>query len=389
MSTESVATHTGAWQRRAAWALALAAFPLLLVGGLVTTYRVGMAVPDWPTTFGYSMFSYPLDQMLENVGVTIEHGHRMFATLVGVLTIVTLLLGLRGAPRVVGGLVALGLVFEFVGFGSLIARSGTGAAGTGVLDPATLLWLALSAATFSTLVLSSRVPAFLRAATLVHALVVGQGLLGGSRVLENATQLAFLHGALAQLVWASIAALLVVASVRWSAGEPRSSASSAGVWPIAALAFFLVYTQIVAGAWLRHSGRMDALGVHGIGAFAVTAVLIVLAQRLGALARSGEPAATVFASLQRWIWILLGVQIALGLLATVAIFFWSGGFAGRVSMGEAISATLHVAVGAALLGVTLAAWMWSAREVRQPDPNPDSSRQPARPAGIPSLGRTA
>ena len=389
MSTQSDPNHAGAWQRRTAWALAVAAFPLLLVGGLVTTYRVGMAVPDWPTTFGYSMFSYPLDQMLENVGVTIEHGHRMFATVVGVLTILTLLVGLRGAPRAGAGLAVLGLLFEFVGWGSLIARSGADAVGAGGLTPSALGWLALSAAIFLGLVLSSRVPAFLRAATLVHVLVVGQGLLGGSRVLENAQQLAFLHGALAQLVWASIAALMVVASVRWSMNEPRDPASSAGVRPIAALSFFLVYTQIVAGAWLRHSGRLDALGVHGIGAFAVTAVLLLLAQRLSLAARGEGPARAIFASLRRWIWILLAVQIALGLLATLGIFVWSGGFAGRVSMGEAISATLHVAVGAALLGVTLAAWMWAARGERQPDPHPDSDRQPARPVAVPNLGRTA
>jgi cytochrome c oxidase assembly protein subunit 15 len=40
-------------------ALACATFPLLWVGGLVTTTKAGMAVPDWPNTFGYNLFLYP------------------------------------------------------------------------------------------------------------------------------------------------------------------------------------------------------------------------------------------------------------------------------------------------------------------------------------------
>ena len=58
---------------------------------LVTTYRVGMAVPDWPTTFDHSMFAYPLEEMLESWSVTLEHSHRMLATVVGALTLATVI----------------------------------------------------------------------------------------------------------------------------------------------------------------------------------------------------------------------------------------------------------------------------------------------------------
>jgi hypothetical protein len=44
---------------RWAVALACATFPLLWVGGLVTTTDAGMAVPDWPMTYGYNLFLYP------------------------------------------------------------------------------------------------------------------------------------------------------------------------------------------------------------------------------------------------------------------------------------------------------------------------------------------
>ncbi len=39
-------------------------WPLIWVGGLVTTYDAGMAVPDWPATYGYNLFLYPYKSWL-------------------------------------------------------------------------------------------------------------------------------------------------------------------------------------------------------------------------------------------------------------------------------------------------------------------------------------
>jgi cytochrome c oxidase assembly protein subunit 15 len=64
-------------------AVASVAFLLLLAGGLVTSNNAGLAVPDWPTSFG-SMYKLP--RMVG--GVKFEHGHRMIAELLGLLTIV-------------------------------------------------------------------------------------------------------------------------------------------------------------------------------------------------------------------------------------------------------------------------------------------------------------
>ena len=52
------------WPHRLAVVLACATFPLLFIGGLVTSKGAGLAVPDWPTTFGYNMFLYPWSQMV-------------------------------------------------------------------------------------------------------------------------------------------------------------------------------------------------------------------------------------------------------------------------------------------------------------------------------------
>ncbi len=76
------------YRRVAHWmALGAAVFtlPLLYVGGSVTTYRVGLAVPDWPETFGINMFLF---NMWEHpFGVRVEHSHRLYGAAVGLFTL--------------------------------------------------------------------------------------------------------------------------------------------------------------------------------------------------------------------------------------------------------------------------------------------------------------
>jgi cytochrome c oxidase assembly protein subunit 15 len=53
-------------------------WPLIWVGGLVTTYDAGMSVPDWPGTYGYNLFLYPYETWLFGpFDLFIEHGHRL------------------------------------------------------------------------------------------------------------------------------------------------------------------------------------------------------------------------------------------------------------------------------------------------------------------------
>jgi len=51
--------------------------------GLVTSHGAGMAVPDWPNTYGYNMFAFPFSKWVG--GVLYEHSHRLMATFVGVI----------------------------------------------------------------------------------------------------------------------------------------------------------------------------------------------------------------------------------------------------------------------------------------------------------------
>ena len=74
------------WLNRFVWFTAFATLLLICSGGMVTSKGVGLAVPDWPTTFGYNMFLFPVSKWIG--GVLFEHTHRLIASAVGFLTII-------------------------------------------------------------------------------------------------------------------------------------------------------------------------------------------------------------------------------------------------------------------------------------------------------------
>ena len=298
--------------------LAAMTLALLLLGGLVTTYRVGMAVPDWPQTMGRNMFAYPLDEMLSSGwGVTLEHSHRLWASAVGLVTLMLVVVcALRRARR-------------------------------GLLQLASIALVA----------------------------VIVQGVLGGTRVLENNVELAFLHGAFAQVFYGLVIALWVLSSRRWetAAGEAQGLSMQSGareqaaaalsrVARFAAVVLAVVYAQVVLGAWLRHSGQLLALVLHILAACAVFGLVFWLARAVrGAVPQDAEGRLLPARALSRWLLGALYAQVLFGVLATVAILGISRGFEGRVSMLEALTATIHVALGASLLGGVVASWMWTRR----------------------------
>src|SRR5215468_7349229 len=73
------------WLHRFAVLTALATLGLIGMGGLVTSNEVGMAVPDWPTSYGYNMFALPIH--FWQGGIFYEHSHRLWASCVGVLVV--------------------------------------------------------------------------------------------------------------------------------------------------------------------------------------------------------------------------------------------------------------------------------------------------------------
>src|SRR5579862_9327249 len=73
------------WLHRLAVLTAAATFPLIFMGGLVTSHQAGMSVPDWPNSYGYNMFLFPPSKWVG--GILYEHTHRLMGTVVGFLAI--------------------------------------------------------------------------------------------------------------------------------------------------------------------------------------------------------------------------------------------------------------------------------------------------------------
>src|SRR4026209_1464924 len=73
------------WLALFALLTALSTLVLICIGGLVTSHEAGMAVPDWPNSFGYNMFLFPVSQWAG--GILYEHSPRLVASIVGVLVV--------------------------------------------------------------------------------------------------------------------------------------------------------------------------------------------------------------------------------------------------------------------------------------------------------------
>lgn len=86
MTTDSVLPSTRIWLRRYTKLVAVATLCLIFLGGQVKSHEAGLAVPDWPTTYGQNMFLYPIQDWVGNIFH--EHFHRVFAASVGLLCIV-------------------------------------------------------------------------------------------------------------------------------------------------------------------------------------------------------------------------------------------------------------------------------------------------------------
>lgn len=270
------------------------ALVLVVIGGAVTTYRAGMEVPDWPATFNENMWTYSLSEMLQKgYGVTLEHTHRLWAS-------------------------ALGLVAFTVMLTTYIHRSR---------------------------------PALKAMAWATGGAIAVQAVVGGTRVLEVSQNLAFLHGVIAQAVFATIAVLAVMASRTWQRMERSPSEYAGGAIALGPWVAGLLYVQIALGAWLRHHGVALALMIHGTFALVVVAMVLVFAKQLGVAGREGAERGADRAPLIRLERLVIGAlaaQFLLGLLATYGIYSVSGGMDKPVSVGEAVFATGHVLVGSVL-----------------------------------------
>jgi cytochrome c oxidase assembly protein subunit 15 len=237
------------WLNRFAILTALATLSLIGLGGLVTSHGVGMAVPDWPNTYGYNMFFFPVSQWVG--GIFYEHTHRLVASGVGLLTtILAIWLYGKSARRVLrwGGLVLLAVGLATFILTPLRWRDGSVSAALGVL--------AVGVSGFWPRREPS--PAWLRRLGLIAFIaVVVQGVLGGLRVVLFKDEIGIFHATLAQLFFALVCAIALFTSRWWQETASSVSVSDLGAfykdrWIVVG-ATSLILCQLILGASMRHA----------------------------------------------------------------------------------------------------------------------------------------
>jgi len=277
---------------------------LILAGSFVTSTDSGLSVPDWPTTYGWNMFTFPLSKMVG--GIFYEHGHRLIASAVGVLTI--------------------GL--------------------------AIWLWLADP----------RRWMRWLGVAAL--GAIVAQGVLGGLTVLfflPPAVSTA--HAGLAEIFFCITVAIAVFTSPSWKA--TTSPVDDGRLRFIATLTTALIYTQILIGAVMRHTGAGLAIPDfpwmfgHVVPDHWSATIAVHFAHRMGALI-----VATAVISTAAYIWRKHTDRVELAnpalKLMIFTVFQVTLGALTVLSHRQVAINSLHVVCGALVLttslAITLRAW---------------------------------
>jgi heme a synthase len=291
---------------------------LIFVGGLVTSNQAGLSVPDWPTSYGWNMFTFPYSKWVG--GIRYEHVHRLIASFVGFLTVVL----------------------------------------------ASWTWM-------------QERRRWLRNLSLVALMaVITQGILGGLTVKYLLpTSISMTHACLAQTFFCMTIAMAYFTSPSWKEGMPLVQDRSQGLRlsTICALTTGAVYVQLLLGAWMRHTQSGLAIPdfplafgrlipefrdyhvaihfAHRLGAVLVTAAILYTLTRVWRTNRHDRlllRPAVIMAG-------LLCVQLTLG-----AVTIWTE--------KSPVIATAHVATGALILGtsflLTLRAFTMVQREVAWP-----------------------
>jgi cytochrome c oxidase assembly protein subunit 15 len=317
-----------AWLNRFAWFTAIATLLLICSGGMVTSKGVGLAVPDWPTTFGYNMFLFPVSKWVG--GIFFEHTHRLIASTVGFLTIFLAVWVWRGRDR------------QSLRNFSLIAVAG----------------------------------------------VVLQGILGGLRVTMLKNEIGIFHACLAQAFLGLIVVIALMTTNFWPAlsNVVVDLKKFAPLKTLALATTIAIYVQLALGATMRHQHRdlaildfptangawipetspnmlaqlnswRDAHGYSDVTAFQIWLqmahrflALIIAFAVLAFCLRVWRDARGIAALRRLSIWwvALLFLQLTLG-----AWTIWSN--------KAADIATAHVAVGAIMLSFGVSSWAISWR----------------------------
>ncbi|HUB02278.1 MAG TPA: COX15/CtaA family protein [Terriglobales bacterium] len=266
---------------------------LIVAGALVTSNDAGLSVPDWPTTFGSF---YKMPHMVG--GVKYEHGHRMVAEFVGLLTIILAVWTWRVEKR---------------------------------------YWMRLLG-------------------VIALGMVILQGILGGITVkFLLPPPVSSAHAAVAQTFFCIACAIAVFTGRRWLEEHARVELDTRrpSLFTLTLLSIFVLYVQLLLGAMFRHHGL--SWWPHVVHAVVVAIVISWTAIRaLSVYSHVPE--------VKRPAVMMLGLMIAqlcLGFFAFVTRVMW-GKDAAQPEWPMVLATVVHVAVGALLLATTviLAIQVW-------------------------------
>jgi heme A synthase len=341
---------------------------LLVVGGFVTTFRVGMADPVWPTEPWYLASNYRFD-----FGYLVEHVHRILGWLLAPLGLV-LTYGLWAIePRTgirwfgIGAITAL--VCTFGAFHGVLRMAPPGQEGLPVYVNLAAMGLALIMAigVVSRVVVGGGDGGLIRRLVMLGAIAaMFQGLLGGVRVRYNdlfGREMSAVHGSFAQIVFALLIAVAVLTAPVKREPDIPSAVARKLRWQTWSLLLF-TYIQIVWGAWIRHfpgpmSNRMHLFFAFVVVGFATLAIKQALS----------DPATRErFKLSTRFMMGLITIQVLLGIEA------WMGKFLTgtlpeleKITASKAFIRTAHAHIGTWVLGVAVIFFILARRKPLEVD----------------------
>ena len=303
------ATRDGLRRRR--WFAVLGLFLTLVLmgwGGVVTSIDAGLAVPDWPTSFGsmdpivtgFNDPANPSSRWWQHAPILAEHGHRILGVLVGMWAILLLLWMWKSESRI---------------------------------------WLR-------------------RLAGGVLGLVILQGVLGGLRVIWVSLDLAIVHAMVAQLFFACLVVVALACFPAWDLAAAIASPSRNRLRLLSLATLAALYGQVYLGALLRHTGEGTDLvlaGLHILGAGLCVGLILATAAHVR---RQFDG----FKQLQRLAWgmmALLGVQLMLGFFAFTVLLIEAQLL--QRSSAQVLLNSAHLITGTVLFGTTVAITLLSYR----------------------------
>jgi len=303
-------TRQTRWRYRYSILAVGATVALMAWGGLVTSIDAGLAVPDWPRSFGSydplaTGFEDPTDptaRWWNRLPILAEHGHRLLGALVGLLTLGLALWTWRADRR------------------RWMRRLGFAALG----------------------------------------LVIVQGILGGLRVIWVSLDLAVVHALMAQLFFSLLVALTLFTAPGWLRAEstPSASPQARRLGLLAAVTVATLYGQIILGALLRQFGAGVDLwfaGVHITGAFVVVGLVLATSSHT-------RQHFSTHRLLNRAAWFMMGAvatQMMLGFSAFTVLLVETQ-LAQRSAMQVVLNSS-HLVVGALLLAAAVSLALLSSR----------------------------